>query len=414
MQNNIKKDYTWNTIGVLLQNAISPLLLIIVTRVNGIYDSGLFSFAFSVAVIFWIISIWGGRTYQVSDINREFTHRSYIMVRLVLTILTMVGAFVFSTLNHYDQVKTSLILILVLFKAVESVADAIHGVLQINDRLYVVGKSLSYKAAIGLVVFVGIDLVTHSILIGSFGLVFVNVMLALFYDLRIARRIDLISIPFSEINQVTKSAIVIMKRTWPIFAVIFLSMFSLNIPRYFIDLYHQEEIGYFGILAMPITLIALVMTFVLQPKVVHLAKMFDQKNYENFKGTVRTLLVITGGIGAIILVGAYLIGIPALNAVFGVDFSQYQFALLVIVLGGILNAIVSIFINIFTIIRRFKQQFYILLISNVMLAFCSPSVIHIYGLNGGVILFAITNFTQLVFMIITYKVTFSRLEKAQR
>jgi len=39
---NIKKDYLWNSLGSLLQSAISPVLLIIITRLNGIDDSGLF------------------------------------------------------------------------------------------------------------------------------------------------------------------------------------------------------------------------------------------------------------------------------------------------------------------------------------------------------------------------------------
>lgn len=82
MKQNIKKDYLWNTIGVLAQNAISPLLLIVVTRLNGVDDSGLFSFAFSLALIFWAIGIWGGRTYQVSDVKHEFTPQSYIFVRI--------------------------------------------------------------------------------------------------------------------------------------------------------------------------------------------------------------------------------------------------------------------------------------------------------------------------------------------
>ena len=55
---NIKKDYLWNSLGSLLQSAISPVLLIIITRLNGIDDSGLFSFALSLSVVFWAVSLW--------------------------------------------------------------------------------------------------------------------------------------------------------------------------------------------------------------------------------------------------------------------------------------------------------------------------------------------------------------------
>ena len=75
---NIKKDYLWNSLGSLLQSAISPVLLIIITRLNGIDDSGLFSFALSLSVVFWAVSLWGGRTYQVSDVKREFSSGGYV------------------------------------------------------------------------------------------------------------------------------------------------------------------------------------------------------------------------------------------------------------------------------------------------------------------------------------------------
>ena len=34
-----KKDYIWNSLGSLLQSAISPVLLIVITRLNGIDTS---------------------------------------------------------------------------------------------------------------------------------------------------------------------------------------------------------------------------------------------------------------------------------------------------------------------------------------------------------------------------------------
>src|SRR5688572_18924963 len=114
MQNNMRKDYLWNTIGVFSQSAISPLLLIAVTRINGINDSGIFSFAFSVSIIFWVIGLWGGRTYQVSDVVNKYSHRSYIMLRIILAIFMLAGALAFSMINSYDATKTTIIIMLVL------------------------------------------------------------------------------------------------------------------------------------------------------------------------------------------------------------------------------------------------------------------------------------------------------------
>jgi O-antigen/teichoic acid export membrane protein len=185
-------------------------------------------------------------------------------------------------------------------------------------------------------------------------------------------------------------------------------MFSLNIPRYFIDMYHQGEIGYFGILAMPITLIGLVMTFILQPKVVHLSKLYEKKEYVTFNRAVDRIMFMTVGLGFTILLVAYVLGVPALELVFGIDFSQYQLSLLIIVTGGVINAAVSVFINIFTIIRSFKYQFYILLITNTLLLLLSASFVQQYGLEGGVTLFALINIVQVAALTVAYKMTLRR------
>jgi len=412
MESTIKKDYFWNTFGVFMQNAISPLLLIVVTRVNGIYDSGLFSFAFSVAVIFWMIGIWGGRTYQVSDVKREFANRSYMMARLVLSVLIVIGAFLFAILNHYSPEKTSIIVVLVVFRAVESIADAIHGVLQVNDRLYIAGKSLAYKAFCGFILFASVDVVTKNILLSCVSIVVVTILFTLFYDVRLAGKHDELSFKINEVPKLTKRAIAILKRTSPVFAVIFLTILSLNIPRYFIDMYHPEEIGYFGILAMPITLITLIMVFVLQPKVVPLSNLYENKKYALFSKTVSKLIGITMGLGIVILCGAYLLGIPVLELVFGIDFSKYQAALMIIVTGGIINALVSIFINIFTIIRQFKFQFYTLVMTNGLLVVLSAMWIGRYGLLGGVALYTIVNVLQAVLLMAAYKVVLIKAAKS--
>ncbi|MDN5275170.1 MAG: hypothetical protein JWP06_1071 [Candidatus Saccharibacteria bacterium] len=411
---SLKKDYIWNTIGVLAQNAISPLLLIAVTRINGIFDSGLFSFAFSVAIIFWVIGMWGGRTYQVSDVSREFTHHSYVMVRLLLAVVVLVGTLIFVSVNQYDLDKSSIIIALVVFKVIESIADAIYGVLQVHERLYIVGKSLTYKAITGFCLFIMIDLITHNILLSCLGIVAANIVLIALYDLRIVQKLSAAVIMPAQIRRTIKDAVYIMTRTWPVFIVVFLSMFSLNIPRYFVDLYHQEQIGYFGILAMPITLIGLVMAFILQPKVVHLSKLYEKKDYAAFGRTVNSLMLITVGIGVVILLVSYVIGVPALELVFGIDFSAYQLSLFIIITGGIINAMVSIFINIFTIIRSFKYQFYILLVTNIFLALFSASFIKQYGLESGVTLFTVINLIQVSLLAIAYRVTLTKVANTNR
>lgn len=400
---SLKKDYLWNTLGVFAQNAISPLLLIVITRINGIYDSGVFSFAFSVAIIFWALGMWGGRTYQVSDTKKEFSSRSYVMVRLILAIVIILGAIIFVTANHYDAMKSSILIVLVLFKALESIADSLYGVMQVNGRLYQSGKSLTYKSLLGVGVFVVIDILTNDILLGCVGIFVVNAIFILSYDLPRANKLEKLWIKTDQIIHHVEQAIQIIKRCAPVFAVIFLAMFSLNIPRYFIDLYHQEDIGYFGIIVMPITLIVLLMSFILQPNVVGLSRLYHLREFIEFRTIVKKIINTTSVLGFVILALTITIGSQALQLVFGVDFSQHWLALVVIVAGGVINALVSVFINILIMMRLIRVQFYILLTTNILLVFASILIIPACGLIGGAYLFVTVNVVQLFLLASVYR-----------
>ena len=64
---NLKKDLFWNTLGSTLNAFTSLFYMIIITRINGINDAGIFTFAFSTATLFYMIGIYAGRVFQVTD-----------------------------------------------------------------------------------------------------------------------------------------------------------------------------------------------------------------------------------------------------------------------------------------------------------------------------------------------------------
>lgn len=398
----MRKDYFWNTLGVFLQNAISPLLLIVITRINGIDDSGLFSFAFSVSIIFWAIGMWGGRTYQVSDVKQEFSSRSYVTVRLVLSLVIIFGALIFSAINQYDATKTHLIVALVAFKAIESIADSLYGILQVKDRLYVAGKSLVYKSVAGLMLFTAINWLTQDIVLASISLLLINIVVTWFYDIRKIKEAYKKSFSKKISIKHISDAFIIMRRCLIVFIVSFLATLSLNIPRYFVDRYWPEEIGYFGIIAMPITLIVLLMSFILQPNIVNLSRLYGSKNYGEFNRSVYRIITVTTLIGLSVFTGAYIAGVPILNAVFGVEFEGYKAALLIVLIGGTANALVAIFINLLTIMRQLKPLLYVLFGTSFVLVLASLLLIQTHGLSMGVGLFMAVTIVQVALLFVTY------------
>lgn len=394
-----KKDYIWNSIGSFLQSAISPILLIVITRLNGVGDSGLFSFAMSLSVVFWAISLWGGRTYQVSDVKKEFSSGDYIVVRFISSLIVAVFSISFCILSGYDLIKTELIMVLVSFKILESIADSMYGVLQIHNRLYIVGISLTMKSVFGFMLFTLVDILTKNIIYGALSIFIVNIAVAIFYDIPWMKQVESVGLTKKNIMQAGK----IMKKTAEVFVVVFLTMFSLNIPRYFLDKYHYDQIGYFGIMAMPITLLTLFISFVLQPNVVNLSELLKEKKVKEFTKIVSKIDFITFTLGILFVVSSYLIGVWVLNTVFGIDINNFRIDLTIMVIGAVANAFVSIYVNLLIILRRFKGQFYTLLVTNILAVILSVYLIDRLAMLGSVLVFMIISFLQAIILLFIYK-----------
>lgn len=394
-----KKDYIWNSIGSFLQSAISPILLIIITRLNGVGDSGLFSFAMSLSVVFWAISLWGGRTYQVSDVKKEFSSGDYIVVRFISSLIVAVFSISFCVLSGYDLIKTELIMVLVSFKILESIADSMYGVLQIHNRLYIVGISLTMKSVFGFMLFTLVDILTKNIIYGALSIFIVNIVVVIFYDIPWMKHVESVGLTKKNIMQAGK----IMKKTAEVFVVVFLTMFSLNIPRYFLDKYHYDQIGYFGIMAMPITLLTLFISFVLQPNVVNLSELLKRKKIKEFTKIVSKIDFITFTLGILFVVSSYLIGVWALNTVFGIDINNFRIDLTIMVIGAVANAFASIYVNLLIILRRFKGQFYTLLVTNILAVILSIYLIDRLAMLGSVLVFMTISFLQAIILLFIYK-----------
>ena len=324
-------------------------------------------------------------------------------MRFVASLIVAVSAVVFCVLNGYNATKTGLIMILVAFKILESIADSLYGVLQIHRKLYIAGISLTMKAILGFVVFIVVDIVTKNVMYGTLAILLVNVLIILLYDVLWVRRVEAIAMNKKFIEEYASQAAVIMKRTSAVFVVMFLTMFSLNIPRYFLDKSHPDQIGYFGIMAMPITLLGLFISFIIQPNVVNLSELLAKGKLKEFARIVGKINQITFGIGVLSVILSYLIGVWVLNNIFGININNFQLDLTIMVIGAAANAFVSIYVNLLIIMRRFKGQFYTLLLTDILAVVVSMCLIERLAMLGSVLVFMMVSFLQVALLLVIYK-----------
>ena len=72
--NNIKRSsYTWNALNAIISALQNPVILLVITRTNGVYDAGVFSIAFAIATLMLYVGLYGLRRFQSSDLDEKYS-----------------------------------------------------------------------------------------------------------------------------------------------------------------------------------------------------------------------------------------------------------------------------------------------------------------------------------------------------
>lgn len=368
---NLKKDVIWNTIGSGINAFNSLFYMIIVTRVNGVDDAGIFTLAFSTASLFNVIGIYSGRVYQVTD-DTGITDHDYFINKLMTCLAMLVVTFLFLGVKGYSIWKGSIVLVLCLLKTFEAFSELIYAFLQKNYTLYKVGVSFTLKNLIGLLLFFITDIVTKNVLISSIILLVTYVIIMIIYDFRnINRKV----FSFKKINW--ENVLTIFKKGFFSFCLSFLTMYIINIPRYVIDDTMASKFStIFGIIIMPASVMVLIAQFILHPFLMKLKDCLSNHEMKKFKTIIKKMIATILLFGVFVLIVAYLLGIPVLEFVYKIDLGDYKTSLMLVMVGAIMYGIMIIFSNILISMRVIFKQVVIygvlaigsLLLSNMWIA----------------------------------------------
>ena len=379
----IQRDsYFWNMISGLLNAGQSVLILMVLSRTNGQYESGIFTIAFATANLLLCIGNYGMRNYQVTDINEQFGFLDYLGSR-VITGFCMVAAGVLYVVyggyqKSYSIEKVWIVLLVILLKLIDAFEDVIYGMYQKKGRLDVGGKAYSLRLMITLISMCLGLVLTKKVILTLIITILISVI-----SFFILVSCTLLEIPYGISSFSTSKSIGLLRACFGVFLSTFLSFYIINAPKYSIDnLLIQEEQAYFGYISMPLFVVSLLNNFLYQPILTSLALDWQEKRISQFIKRIKRQIVFILGISFIICILAFLFGIPFLSILYNSDLSIYKNAFMILILGSGIFAIVGFLTIIITIIRRQKD----LVIGYIIAAFSAmiinPLLVKKYALDG--------------------------------
>ena len=405
----MKNDILWNSVGTTAWSFLSLFLLIIVTRLNGIVDSGLFSFAFAVAVIMYTVACYGGRAYQVSDYKNSFTADNYISLRLITSLAVLVVTAIFILANGYDWYKSILIFLLVGQRIFDAIADVFYGIMQKNNHLHISGKSLFYKSCLSLICFLFVDLATNDLLLAALTLPIISLLFVLLYDIPKSKNMTSFSIKL-KVNGSNK----IIKSTFLPFIIAVMGLIFVNLARYFIDIYHPDLQGYFGIIIMPLSLTILLFSFISTPALLHLSEKYNDRDYKGLNRSIGKIIGILIIITLLICLFMFFYGAAILHILFNLDFSAYTIDIVLVALTGLMVSLTSLFTNIAVIARRLRLTVIVYLFSIVFIISLCIILVEQYQIRGAIVGYIISSTTQALVMGIYYRYLTSQNQRLSK
>ena len=307
--NNIERSsYVWNMIAGFVVAIQSAVMLIVMTRTNGLDDAGIFSIAFAVSSLMLFIGEFGVKKFQVSDVEEKYSFADYFTVRIITCTSMIAASFIYVgyslVFGNYSVLKFVILIIVCLTKVIDGFADVFYGRFQQIGRLDIAAKTSAFRVILGTAACMVALAATHNLLISVIVWFFAILITMLISTMVVAPDYCEIKIKssFRNIKE-------ILIACFPLFLGNFLLLYVGNAPKYAIDACINEVAqAEFNFIFMPVFIIGMLSNFVFNPILVSLAEKWTEGEYRKFNRMVYRQTGVIGIITIVTIIGGYIIG----------------------------------------------------------------------------------------------------------
>lgn len=395
--------YIWNITGSIANALLSVVALMIVTRILDDRQADIFSIAWTISQLMATVGTFQIRMYQATDVTGVFRFRQYLIYRVITIGIMMISSYAYVMIRGYSGEKAVVVLLMCVFRAVDSLADVYEGWFQQKERLDLSGKALTYRIVVAVFGFGVVLFATKNLILSGVVLVLVYVICFFIYDIRYHYGVE----AFRETAKKDKAGLSwVVKMTiegFPLFINAFLMMSIMNAPKMVLDVAIEQGSlvqglqTVFNIIFMPASFLNLAY-IVFRPLITKMAIVWNMGKTKEFLKILMKILVSLFGIGILLLIGSALLGIPVLSIVYAVDLADYKLELLVIIIGGCMYTFAAVLDNALVVIR--KQYILILAyaLTYIYIKFAAEAMTGLWGIFGAALSYASA---MVVFLIIT-------------
>ena len=386
----------YNSFGTMFYYGCQWLTTILVVRLSGFEDSGNYSLAMTFTAAFAILALFNTRQYQVSDVTGEYTDRTYIQSRWIAMAAAFAVCAVALCFNHYSTRQWLVILIYMAYKCLEAWIDVFHGIDQKNGRMDYICYSYMVRAVLMLAGFCGLLYLTKSLVWAVTGIFAETLIVAVFYDRRIAERF------VTEEKHIDRAAVKkLMLAMVPLVIVAVTNNLSISLPKYYLERYYDAKVlGYYSSVATPSMIVQVGAATIFVPLITPLADRFAADDRKGFVTILKRVALVFAVLSVLAVIVSAWLGEWFLVLVFQEEIRPYTYLFVPIIISTLLISLNACLFPACTVLREIRGQLSVGIAGILSSWAASVWFVKRYGMDGVVIALLITLTVQIIIQVV--------------
>ena len=388
-KNPEKRDIIWNMTGSFLYAFASMVLSIAVVQIAGEDAGGIFTFAFTTfGQHMFMMAYFGIRPFQITDTGGKYSFGDYLGLRLLTCGAAVLTGMGYVLLNGYSFEKAAVVFLMVVYKVIDALADAYEAEFQRGGRLYLTGKSNAFRTILSVGVFLASLAYTKDLAAASLWAVGAQAAGFLVFDVLVIREL-----PNVEWRSAKGKKQELFAETILLFCSAVLDFYIFSASKYAIEgCMADRDMAVFGAIFMPTSIINLVAGFVIRPYLTKMSFTWEMGRTRRFLKIQKRIALIIAALTVLAVGGAWLLGIPVLSLLYPnlrEGLSTCRVALVLIIIGGALNAFMNLFYYSLVIMKKQKYIFGVYGLVSLMAVLVSTPFVRWGGIFGGALAYVV-------------------------
>ncbi len=391
----MRRNVAWALAGNVVYAACQWAMLIVLAKLCSPEMVGQFALGIAMTSPVMLLTSLQLRAALATDVAESFPFEEYVFLRLIATVAGLAAIAIVVAVAGYREETRWVVLAVGLGKAVEALSDLIYGVLQRNERMDLIARSMIFRGT-GALLALGVTVqATGSVLWGALALAAVWLVVLAAYDVPAAALVIRTSgksglrlrwgIVTAALRPGWRVAGLwrLARETLPLGFVMMLIALNRNMPRYFIERSMGErELGIFAAIAYIQVAGTTVVDAVCQSASPRLAGHHAAGRVRQFRRTLAQLAGLAGLMGAVGIAAALLAGRQILALIYRAEYAAEAPVLVMLMAVAAVGYVGSVLGYGITATRRFALFPVPYLALTALATLCSAYAIPRWGLHG--------------------------------